>query len=421
MNAGASQGKTDQLKDRSMADATDGADRVTIRLKPKANARAIRHGAPWVFDNELVTDRRTKKIEAGAIARLEDAARDPLGTVAVNTNSRIIARMLDRDPGAVIDRTWLAARLAAALAHRETLFDAPFYRLIHAEADGLPGVIIDRFGDIAVIQPNAAWAEVLLDDLAAALAQVTGVTTILKNASGRARGLEGLDDQNVVLLGRVPDAPVAVPMNGAIYMADLTGGQKTGLFFDQRPNHAFAAGLSREARVLDVFSHVGGFSLAALAAGATQAVAVDGSAPALALAEEGARQMGAEDRFTTAQGDAFEMLAALAEEDQQFDVVICDPPAFAPSRKALEPGLRAYERLARLAAPLVAPGGYLGLCSCSHAATIDKFRAASIRGIGRAGRNSQLIHTGFAGADHPMHPHLAESGYLKALFFRLLP
>ncbi|MHA6267915.1 RSP_2647 family RNA methyltransferase [Aliiroseovarius sp. CAU 1755] len=396
-------------------------DRATIRLKPKANARAIRHGAPWVFDNEVVTDRRTKNIPAGAIARLEDGARDPLGTVAFNPNSRIIARMLDRDPDAVIDRAWLGARLKAALDHRETLFDAPFYRLIHAEADGLPGVIIDRFGDTAVIQPNAAWADVLINDLAAALADVTGVTTILKNAAGRARALEGLDEQSSVLLGQAPDAPIAVPMNGATYMADLTGGQKTGLFFDQRPNHAFAANLSKGARVLDVFSHVGGFGLAALAGGATTALAVDGSAPALALADEGARQMDAADRFLTRQGDAFDVLTALGEEGAQFDVVICDPPAFAPSKKALEPGLRAYERLARLAAPLVAPGGYLALCSCSHAATIDKFRASSIRGIGRAGRASQLIHTGFAGADHPMHPQLAESGYLKALFFRLLP
>lgn len=395
-------------------------DRVTIRLKPNANARAIRHGAPWVFDNEIVTDRRTKKVAPGTIATLEDGARDPLGTVAVNPNSRIMARMLDRDPEALINRDWLAARLHTALIHRETLFDAPFYRLIHAEADGLPGVIIDRFGDTAVIQPNAAWADVMLDDLAGALSDVTGVTTILKNASGRARALEGLNDENAVLLGTTPDAPIAVPMNGATYMADLTGGQKTGLFYDQRPNHAFAANLAKNARVLDVFSHVGGFALAALAGGATSALAVDGSAPALALAQDGAARMGASDRFSTRQGDAFDTLTALGEEGAQFDVVICDPPAFAPSKKALEPGLRAYERIARLAAPLVAPGGYLGLCSCSHAASIDKFRASSIRGIGRAGRQSQLIHTGFAGPDHPMHPQLAESGYLKALFFRLL-
>ncbi|UWQ12434.1 class I SAM-dependent rRNA methyltransferase [Aliiroseovarius crassostreae] len=395
--------------------------RPTIRLKPKANARAIRHGAPWVYDNEAVTDRRTKKLAAGTIAVLEDGDRAALATVAINPGSRIIARVLDRDPEAQIDRNWLRGKLAAALAHRETLFDTPFYRLVHAEADGLPGVIIDRFGDVAVVQPNAAWAELLLDDLTTALAEVTGVTTIIKNAGGRARVLEGLSDENAVLLGDLPKAPVPVSMNGATYLADLVGGQKTGLFYDQRPNHAFAAGLAREARVLDVFSHVGGFALAALAGGATSALSVDGSAAALELAAGGADAMGAADRFATRKGDAFDVLTALAEEGAQFDVVICDPPAFAPSKKALEPGLRAYERVARLAAPLVAPGGYLGLCSCSHAATVDKFRNASNRGIGRAGRASQLIHTGYAGADHPQHPQLAESGYLKALFYRMLP
>ncbi|TYB83490.1 RSP_2647 family RNA methyltransferase [Maritimibacter fusiformis] len=396
------------------------ADRPIIRLKPKVQPRAVRHGFPCVYDNEIVTDRRTKALAPGTIARLEDAERAPLGTVAVNPNSRIFARMLDRDPDAVIGPDWLRARLEAALAHRARLFEAPFYRLVHAEADGLPGVVIDRFGNVAVIQPNAAWAEVLLEPLAAALAGVTGVSTIVKSASGRARGLEGLDDETRVIAGTL-DGPVPVEMNGATYMADLIGGQKTGLFLDQRPNHAFAARLARGARVLDVFSHVGGFSLAALAAGATGALAVDGSAPALALAEEGATRSGFSKRFATRQGDAFAVLEALAQEGAQFDVVICDPPAFAPTKKALEAGLRAYERIARLAAPLVAPGGYLGLCSCSHAADLDRFRTACTRGIGRAGRGAQLIHTGFAGPDHPQHPALAESGYLKALFYRLMP
>lgn len=395
------------------------SDRPRIRLKPKANARAIRHGSPWVYDNEVVTDRRTRKLAPGTLAVLEDDNRTPLGVVAVNPNSRIFARMLDPDPQAVIDRNWFAARLTRALEMRERLFDVPFYRLVHAEADGLPGVIIDRFGDTCVIQPNAAWADLLENDLAAALAETTGVANILKNASGRTRALEGLDDVSSVLIGAAPQAPVPVPMNGATYMADLTGGQKTGLFFDQRPNHAFAARLSRNARVLDVFSHVGGFALAALAGGASSALSVDGSAAALALAEQGAAAAGLSDRFTTRQGDAFDVLEALNDEGAQFDVVICDPPAFAPSKPALDKGLRAYERVARLAAPLVVPGGYLGLCSCSHAADLARFRTACSRGIGRAGRRAQLIHTGFAGADHPLLPQLAESGYLKSLFFRL--
>ena len=392
--------------------------RPVIRLRPKAEVRAIRHGFPWVFADELVVDRRTKAIAPGTIATLEDAERVPLGTVTVNPNSKIIARMLDRDPEAQIDRAWIAARLERALAMRARLFEQPYYRLVHAEADGLPGVIIDRFGDAAVIQPNAAWSEMMIEDLAAALCDVTGVSSVIKNASGRARTLEGLGEETVVLRGTLA-APIEVPMNGATYLADLLGGQKTGLFYDQRPNHAFAARLARDARVLDVFSHVGGFALAALAGGAAQALAVDGSAPALELAQKGAALMGASERFETRQGDAFAQLEALGGEGAQFDLVICDPPAFAPAKPALQAGLRAYERIARMAAPLVAPGGYLVLCSCSHAADLTQFRAACTRGIGKAGRAGQLIHTGFAGPDHPMQPQLAESGYLKALFYRL--
>ncbi|CAM3902029.1 class I SAM-dependent rRNA methyltransferase [Phaeobacter inhibens] len=395
-------------------------ERARVKLKPKANARALRHGFPWVYANELVTDRRTRKLAPGTLAVLEDDGMTSMGLVAINPESKIIARMLDTDPAAEINQDWFETRLSRALALREQLYDAPYYRLAHAESDGLPGVVIDRFGDTCVVQPNAAWAEAHLDALTDALVAVTGVTTVLKNASGRARSLEGLDDVSTTLRGTTPEAPVQVTMNGATYMADLTGGQKTGLFYDQRDNHAFAAKLVKPgAKVLDVFSHVGGFGLAMLAAGAAEATCVDGSAPALDLAREGAAASDFADRFAARQGDAFEVLTQLAEEGVQFDVVICDPPAFAPSKQALEAGLRAYERIAKLAAPLVAPGGYLGLCSCSHAADLSRFRNASARGIGRGGRRSQLLHTGYAGADHPQLPQLAESGYLKAVFFRL--
>ena len=389
-----------------------------VRLRPKAEARAIRWGFPWVYADELVTDRRTGNLAPGALAVLEDAERKVLGLVTVNTKSKIIARLIDRDPAAVVDEAWFGAKFRAALALRERLFDAPFYRLIHAEADGLPGIVVDRFGDVAVIQPNAAWGEMFLEPLVAALVAVTGVKAVVKNGTGRSRALEGLAEETVLLRGKL-DGPVPVPMNGAIYMADLMGGQKTGLFYDQRPNHAFAARLAKGARVLDVFAHVGGFGLAALAAGAVSALAVDASGPALGLAAKGAAASGFDGRFTTRQGDAFAVMEALALDGAQYDLVICDPPAFAPAKPSLEAGLRAYERLAKLAAPLVAPGGFVVLCSCSHAADLQAFRTASIRGIGRGGRTSQILHTGFAGPDHPQLPQLAESGYLKALVFRL--
>lgn len=391
-----------------------------IRLKPKANARAIRHGFPWAFDNEIVTDRRTKALKPGALAVLEDAERRPLGLVTINPQSRIFARMLDRDPAADITRDWLAARLQRALALRGRLYDAPYYRLVHAEADGLPGLVIDRFGSAFAIQPNATWADERADEIASLLEELASAETVVLNGMGRARKAEGLAQENRMISGAL-EGPVPVQMNGATYMADLMGGQKTGLFYDQRPNHAFAAGLVAPGdAVLDVFSHVGGFGLAALAAGAGSALCVDGSEAALALASQGAEASGVAGEFASRAGDAFDVMSALAEEGQRFDMVICDPPAFAPSKQAMEAGLRAYERVARLATVLVKRGGYLGLCSCSHAADLHRFRGASIRGIGRAGRQAQVLHTGFAGPDHPQHPQLAESGYLKALFFRLL-
>lgn len=393
-------------------------DLPRIRLRPKLDTRDIRHGFPWVYADQLVLDRRTRAIPAGSIVLLQDADRTALAIATFNPDSKIAARILDRDLNAQIDRDWLAHRIAHALALRDALHDAPFYRLVHAEADGLPGVVIDRFGDTAVIQPNAAWADARLDDLVAALCDVTGIAHVLKSASGRARGLEGLDDVSGPLAGTPPDR-VEVPMNGATYIADLAAGQKTGLFYDQRPNQAFAARFAPGARVLDVFSHVGGFALAALAAGADHALAVDGSDAANALAHEGAATTGVADRFETRTADGFAALTDLGTEGRKFDLVICDPPAFAPSKPALTAGLRAYERVARLAAPLVSPGGVVMLCSCSHAADMAKFRAACLRGVGRAGRSGQIIWQGGAGPDHPLHAHLGESGYLKALGLRL--
>jgi len=388
-------------------------------MKPKSDARTIRHGHPWAWADDLVLDRRSRAIPAGALAVLEDADRAPLGMGVATVEAKIALRLLDRDPAAVIDRAWLAARIGAAAAFRERAYTEPFYRLIHAEGDALPGLIVDRFGDTLVIQPNAIWLEERLEMLADVLAEVTGCSNLIKNGTSRARAAEDLPEDMAVLRGVAPDGPIPVQMNGATYMADVMGGQKTGLFYDQRPNHAFAAGLSRGASVLDVFSHVGGFALAALAAGADRATVIDSSAPALELAVAGATAMGR--TLDTRQGDAFTMMETLASEGARFDLVVTDPPAFAPAKPALDKGLRAYERVARLAAGLVAPGGVLILCSCSHAADLPKFRAACLRGIGRAGATPRLIHTGFAGVDHPQHPSLTETGYLKVVAFRLLP
>ncbi len=390
-----------------------------VRLKPRTSQAPIKRGYPWVYYNEIVLDRRTKAIQAGQIVQVQSSSRVPLATAAFNANSKITLRVLDLVPNQKIDLYWISLRIKVAFDLRERIFDAPFYRLIHAEADGLPGVIIDRCGDICAIQPNAAWADRYFNLICEALEVVVPLKTIIKNTSGRARKIEGLEDESALIKGTWPKKSIPIAMNGAIYMADLAHGQKTGLFFDQRPNHAFGARLAKGAQVFDLFSHVGGFGLAALAGGASSKLAVDASQAALELARQGATLTGLEKQFSIRHGDAFEVMTALKEKGAEFDVVFCDPPAFATSKKALNACLRAYEKLARMATALVKECGFLGLCLCSHAADLKKFHAASIRGISKAGRTATLIHTGFAGPDHPIHPQLAESGYLKALFFRL--
>ena len=391
-------------------------DRPTVKLRP-GKGRRLAEGAPWAFADEIAMDRRTKNLSPGTLVRLVEGDR-PLGLAAFNPASTIAARLLDPDPEAEIGVDWFTARIRHAQALRETLFEAPFHRLIHAEGDALPGIIADRFGDTMVLQPNAAWAERLLEPLSKALLEVTGARNLVVNATSRARRLEGLEEYLEVTHGAV-DAPIPAPMNGATYLADVTTGQKTGLYFDQRPNHAFAARLAKGKRVLDVFTHVGGFALAALAAGATSALAVDSSAPALALAAQGAGLTGVAERFESRRSDAFDALKTLADEGAEFDIVICDPPSFAPNKGALANGLRAYQRLARLAAARVVPGGWLVLCSCSHAADPESFHRANTRGMAAAGRQAALVHSGRAGPDHPSHLALPETSYLKALFYRL--
>ena len=393
---------------------TSEASYPSVKLRP-GKGRRLSQGAPWVFSDEIAMDRRTRKLAPGSIAHLVEGETSH-GIAAFNPESRIAARLLDSDETATIDENWFTERLTRAHALRERLFDAPYWRLVHAEGDGLPGVVIDRFGEAAVVQPNAAWADKLVGQIVDALSAVTGVRTIVVNATSRVRRLEGLEERLEVVKGQL-EGPIEVPMNGAVYLADLAGGQKTGLYYDQRPNHAFVRGLARDARVLDVFCHVGGFGLAALAGGAADVTAVDSSAAALGLATQGAALIGATDRYAVQKSDGFSALEALGGE--RFDIVICDPPAFAPSKGALDAGLRAYQRLARLAAPLVRSGGILCLCSCSHAAGIEAFHKACVTGIGKAGRTGALIHSGRAGPDHPIHIGLPETGYLKALFFRL--
>jgi 23S rRNA (cytosine1962-C5)-methyltransferase len=392
-------------------------DRPLLRLNP-GQGRRLRAGAPWVFSNEIAMRPEYRQFPPGNLVRLEadDGAR--LGTFMFNPHSLIAARRLDRDPAVRIDADWLRTRLASALSLRERCFDAPFYRLVHAEADGLPGLIIDRYDDIAVLSANTAGMERLTPLIVETLLALLPLRAIVARNDSAARKLEALPESVALLHG--DDASATVTEGNVRFPIDPLAGQKTGWFFDQRPNRDRVAALASGARVLDVFCHTGAFGLRCATAGAHAVTMVDASAPALALAQQAAARNNVADHVATQRGDAFEIMTALAAAQEQYDIVVCDPPAFARSRKDAEAGLRAYGRMARLAAPLVAPGGFLFVASCSHHAGLDAWAAQIGFGLLRARREARILATSGAGPDHPVHPHLPETAYLKAQLLQLV-
>jgi len=386
-----------------------------LKLRPGAHKR-LKTGHPWVYSNEVDMDPAAKALAPGSLVTITDAGGAHLATAHFNPRTLIAARLLSAVGDTAVDEAFIGTRLRAALALREKLFDRPFYRLIHAEADGLPGLIIDRFGDACVIQPNTAGMDVLADTIAASLRDVAGVKTVIVRGEGPARTLEGLEDQARTVFGEI-NGPVPVEENGVTFFADLMSGQKTGWFFDQRDNHAFMASLSKGARVLDLYTHTGGFALPAAKAGAKEVMAVDRSAPALDLAAKAAAANGVTCTFEKA--EVFPFLDAAVTRKAQWDVVIGDPPAFVKSRKDLKAGLQGYRKLARYCASVTAPGGILFMASCSHNAPLEEFTAAVARGITDAGRAGRIIRTSGAAPDHPVHPFLPESAYLKAVVLQV--
>ena len=390
-------------------------DHPLLRVSPRQDRR-LKAGHPWAFSNELATAPDHRAWAKGAPVRLEGDDKWRYGTWAFNPHSLIAARLLDHSPTATIDAGWVHGRVAAAAALRARVCDGPFHRLVHAEADRLPGLVVDRFGDVAVVQANAAAMDRLLPEITAALLDLLPLRAVVARNDSAARLQEGLPQEVALLHGDT--AEVEVVEGGVRFGADPLGGQKTGFFFDQRPNRDRVAALAPGARVLDVFCHTGAFGLRAAAAGAAAVTLVDSSAPALARAAEAATANGLAG-VATRRGDGFDVMAELAASGDQFDIVVCDPPAFAKSRKDAEAGLRAYHRMTRLAAALVAPGGFLFVASCSHHAPLEAFTGQVAMALHRARRDARVLFTGGAGADHPVHPNLPESAYLKAQLLQL--
>ncbi len=392
-------------------------DMPVVRLQAGRHKRA-RQGHPWIYSNEIEMDAAAKALPPGGLVRLVDAGGNPLGTATFNPHPLISARIVSRDPDAAIDAAFLAGRLRGALAVREALFAVPYYRLVHAESDGLPGLIVDRFGDICVAQVNTAGMEMLTGALVEALNEVLAPRTIVFRNDGAVRKLEGLALESRTF-GDEPDGPIEVMENGGVFFADPRKGQKTGWFYDQRDNRAFTAALSKGKRVADFYSYTGGFAVAAALAGAGEVHAFDRSQAALDLATRAAVANGVADRFTATRGDVFQILHRMSEAGETFDIVVADPPAFVKSRKDLQAGLRGYRKLFRLAAGAVAPGGVLLAASCSHHVDAANFADVVRKALADAGRTGRILRSAGAAPDHPVHPFLPETGYLKAQAIQL--
>ncbi|HVA35188.1 MAG TPA: class I SAM-dependent rRNA methyltransferase, partial [Stellaceae bacterium] len=367
------------------------ADYPVVTLAPGRHKRA-EQGHPWVYSNEVQMDAAAKGLPAGSIVQLAAASGRPLGVATFNPHTLIAARIVDRDPTSVIDRDFIAARLGAAVGLRHRLYPEPFYRAVHAEADGLPGLVVDRFGDVVVAQLNTAGMARLEGEIIAALGAVLAPRAVILRDDSAGRKLEGLAEEIRVAAGAV-DEPVELTENGARFFADLLGGQKTGWFYDQRENRRAVAALAKDCRLLDAYCFAGGFAVTAARAGAREVVAIDRSEGALALAGRAAAANGVEARCRFGRAEAFAELEHLAAAGERFDIVVADPPAFVKSKKDLGAGLRGYRKLARLAAAVVAPRGLLFIASCSHNVGVPEFAEAVRRGIVDAGRGGRILQS----------------------------
>jgi 23S rRNA (cytosine1962-C5)-methyltransferase len=386
----------------------------SLRLN-KGCETAMRRGMPWIMTHEIVPSSNLALLAPGELVSIETVRGELLGVGYYNALSHIACRVLAAKPNTAIDHAFFATRLREALHKRDTLYPDPYYRLVHSEGDNLPGLLIDRFGELLVVQLGTAGMERLWPVLLGAIEEVISPTTIvLRNDTG-AREREGLVQNVQVVKGSV-DALVKLRENNVTYLADVLKGQKTGWFFDQRDNRALIAARAKGKRVVDIFSHSGGFGLPAAKAGGT-ATLVDSSALALDIAQQAAGLN--EVSIECIKGDAFAVMEQLAKQGRYFDIVLADPPAFVKSRKDIASGMKGYEKVARLACALVEPLGELFVASCSHHASRGAFNQAVMDGVRKAGRKAHIIAQTSAAADHPNHPMLGQNTYLKGVLLKL--
>lgn len=390
-----------------------------LRLQ-RGEERRIEAGHLWVFSNEIDTARTPLgKFTPGQLVTVLSDRDKFLGYACINPHALICARILSRDPQHPPSRSLLVHRLQVALALRERLHDRPFYRLVHGESDGLPGLVLDRYDDIIVGQTATAGMEALRADIVGAVAKVIEPRRFIWKNDGGARELEALPSYVEAADGEALPAEILVEENGVRFQAPLADGQKTGWFFDQAANRRALLKYVPGKRVLDVFSYVGAWGLSAAHAGAADVLCIDSSAAALAALERNA----ADNRLKvqTLKSDAFNALEALHRNGERFDVVVLDPPAFIKRKKQIPKGEAAYRRLNQLGLQLLTRDGILVSCSCSYHLSGDALLATIQKAARHTSRFVQVLEVGGQAPDHPLHPAIPETRYLKTFFCRSVP
>ena len=395
-------------------------DFAPLRLR-KDEDRRLRSGHLWVYSNEVdVEATPLRHFAPGQPVAIQSSNGKVIGTGYVNPNTLLCARLVSRDPDHPLSPSLLVHRLNVALSLRERLYNRTFYRLVYGEGDGLPGLIVDRYGDLCVAQITTSGMDRFKDDILAALQKVLKPTAVLWRNDGAMRELEGLERYVADAAGTVPET-VDIEEDGLRFQIAPKTGQKTGWFYDQRDNRARLDRYIAGRRVLDVFSYTGAWGIRAAVRGAREVVCIDSSAAALEQVQVHATLNGVSDRVQIRQGDAFEALKALREGRERFDVVIVDPPAFVKRRKDFKEGALAYRRINEMAMQVLEHDGLLVSCSCSQLLPREALTLALLQGSRHLERNLVILEQGRQGPDHPVHPAIPETDYLKTILARVLP
>lgn len=392
-------------------------DQPQIILNPQADRR-LKKGHLWIYSNEIDTQKTPlKNFSAGQLVLVSSSKGQVLGRAFINPNALICGRLLTRLVDAPINKGFFKHLIGQALSLREQCFPQPYYRLVYGDADFIPGLVIDRYGDHLVIQISVAGLELLLEPLLEACQELLRPKGIVIKNNHSARELEDLSG-SLQIIGDVPEMLTLIE-NQTQFQVSATAGQKTGWFYDHRVNRSFLQGLVKGKSVLDVFSYVGGWGIEAAQAGASNVLCVDASEAAVAGVLHNAKLNQLASVVSAERGKAVDMLKTLVAEKSRFDVVILDPPAFIKKRKDQRAGEAAYRHLNELAIRLLGQEGLLVSASCSMPLSSEGLREI-VRGAARhVDRNAQLIFNGSHAPDHPVHPAIPETEYLKAQFYRI--